>query len=106
MGYNTNKKEEILLNAMQAFTLKGFEDTKMHCVADVSDAPLYILLELFEDKTGMYKQCLEYAEGILNNNNSCKANRILAKDFCKSCRNKKAECLHLGINPFMPLSFI
>ncbi len=107
MKRTTNKEEIILLNAMQVFTLKGFEDTMMYEVAEKSSTPLYVLLEFFEDKTGMYKQCLEYAEGILNNNiDLCRENRIVADKFCKSCKNKNSGFRYIGINPFMPVSLI
>ncbi len=94
-------RERILLNAMEIFTLKGFDETKMYEVAEASSSPLYILLELFEDKTGMYKHCLEYADSVIE---SKTRDEQLIEAFRKSLHNKNEEYRHSTVNPFMPIS--
>lgn len=104
-------KEFILINAIEMFTARGFEDTKMHDVAEASSSPLYILLELFEDKQTMFNQCKQYAEGLISNKEAAEDMKLsetidMMKDFCKSSGAAPREYNHTAINPLIPIWII
>ncbi len=88
---------------------KGYLDTKLIEIAEVSGIPLYIVLDLFENKFEFFQECIRFAKSINNSVISfsvlIEENRELIKEFEETCKCQK-EYIHTGLNPFIPISFI
>lgn len=109
MNKNDYNKERLLLQAMQIFIDKGIADTMLVDIAEATGIPLYIILDLFQNKREIFEECVRFAQSISACQSSfsvlIEENRELISEF-EEKRKCQKKYIHTGLNPFMPISFL